>query len=190
MPCPAVVRRLQSARAWLELIRSGWRPTIAAADPVSQWAERAWRALTQRITDIPGQLAPWLDVAVPVQMCVCDIWHDHILFTGDAVTGLIDFGGVKEDSVVADLARLLGSLVGDDEAGWRTGQDAYASARPLTEAERALSRLLDRTGVLLGLANWLRRLYEHGERPDDRFAVARRMEELVLRAEKPASVGA
>jgi hypothetical protein len=43
--------------------------------------------------------------------------------------------------------------------------------------------LLDRTGVVLGLANWLRWLYVDGREFDDRVTVARRMAELADRAE-------
>ena len=45
---------------------------------------------------------------VPFNLCIGDVWHDHILFEGDAVTGMIDFAAAKVDHVAADLARLLG----------------------------------------------------------------------------------
>ncbi len=53
---------------------------------------------------------------VPIQPCIGDIWHDHILFLGDGVSGLVDFGGMRADTVAGDIARLLGSLVADDPA--------------------------------------------------------------------------
>ena len=120
---------------------------------------------------------------MPVQFCVCDIWHDHVLFTGDAVTGLIDYGSVKPDNVAVDLARLLGSLVGDDAAAFARGLAAYKQVRPLSTDERALVPILDRTGVVLGIANWLRWLYVDGRVYEDRAAVARRLAALVERAE-------
>ena len=62
-----------------------------------------------------------------MQPCLCDPWHDHVLFTGDQVSGVIDYGSVKEDHIAVDLARLLGSLVEDDENAWSIGLKAYQS---------------------------------------------------------------
>ena len=120
---------------------------------------------------------------LPAQPCLCDVWHDHVLFTGDELTGLIDFGAIKVDNVAVDLARLLGSLVGDDVAQREAGLNAYAEIRPLSELERALVPMLDRTGVVLGLANWLRRLWQHGTEYENRAAVADRLASLVRRIE-------
>jgi Ser/Thr protein kinase RdoA (MazF antagonist) len=184
LPCPAVSRRTEAARDWLKLVQRGWRPEFMAADPVSASALRAWQLVVRRVPDVPRQLEPWLDVRVPIQLCVCDIWHAHVLFTGDDVSGLIDYGAINRDSVATDLARLLGSLVGDDATLCDVGLDAYAGIRPLSEQERQLVPLLDRTGVVLGLANWLRWLYHERRQYDDRAAVARRLAQLVERAER------
>jgi Ser/Thr protein kinase RdoA (MazF antagonist) len=182
--CPAVIRRVIAAGAWIDATYGvAMVSPYAAPDPVAPWAERARDLIDGYVPKIPGLLVPWRGIPLSVQPCLCDIWHDHVLFTGDEVTGLIDFGAVKQDNVAADLARLLGSLVGDDEAGWAMGFDAYAAVRPLSDAEQALARLLDRTGVVLGLATWLRRLFHHGHEYEDRAAVARRMAELVRRVE-------
>jgi Ser/Thr protein kinase RdoA (MazF antagonist) len=190
-PCPAVIRRMIAAREWLDATGPGsWRPVLAAADPVSPWAERGWSLIVNRIPDIPQLLKPWTFLPLPVQPCLCDVWHDHVLFTGDDVTGLIDFGAVKIDNVAVDLARLLGSMVGDDAVQFEAGLDAYAEIRTLSKLERALVPVLDRTGVVLGLANWLRRLFHDGGEFEDRVAVAGRMSELVMRAERWASVEA
>ena len=77
-----------------------------------------------------------------------------------------------------DLARLLGSMVGDDGAMWGVGLEAYGG---LSEEERALARVLDRSGVVVAAANWLRWLYREGRRYDDRAAVAARVAGLVGR---------
>jgi homoserine kinase type II len=183
-PCPGMLRRLKAAREWCNLISSGWRPTLfGAADPVTPWAKRARPIVYRGVPAVIDELEPWRHVAVPVQSCVCDIWHDHILFTGDAVTGIIDYGNVKPDNVAVDLARLLGSLVGNDADAFARGLAAYEQIRPLTTDERNLVPALDRSGVVLGIANWLRWLYFDGRTYEDRPAVARRLAELVHRAE-------
>jgi Ser/Thr protein kinase RdoA (MazF antagonist) len=188
-PCPAVSRRLKAASDWLDLAQS-WRPVVPPADPVAALAERVFAVVAEQVPAIPRLLEPWRDVPLAAQPCLCDVWHDHVLFTGDEVTGLIDYGAVKADNVAADLARLLGSFVGDDTALYEQGLDAYAEVRPLGEPERRLVPLLDRTGVVLGLANWLRWLYVDGREFEDRTAVARRMIGLMRRAESCGSGGA
>ena len=80
-----------------------------------------------------GRLEPLATVSLNLQPCLRDIWHDHVLFTGDKVTGMIDFGAVDIDTPATDIARLVGSLVGDDAAGWQSGIAAYSDVRPLTE---------------------------------------------------------
>ena len=91
---------------------------------------------------------------------------------------------MKIDHVAVDLARLLGSLVGDDANQRAAALDAYRRLRPLTRAEEALVQALDETGVVVGLANWLKWLYREQRAYDDRAAVARKLAELVERAER------
>lgn len=182
-PCPAVLRRLGRLREWQDLCNTGWRPRWAAADPVAPWAERAWNVLAKQ-PDLGTQcLARWRDRPLPVQPCLCDIWHDHVLFDGARVSGIVDYGSVKLDHVAVDLARLLGSLVGDQADLRREGLKAYQTLRPLTAAEVELVDDLDRTGLFLGAANWLRWLYHDGRQYPDRGAVAQRLAALVKRLE-------
>lgn len=184
-PCPAVQRRLDRTREWLALARSGWWPVPdrRGSDPVRPWAERAWTALQGKVERVPQRLAAWGACPVPLQFCLCDVWHAHVLFDGDAVTGLIDYGSAKVDHVAVDLARMLGSMVGDDASLWHAGLEAYRTVRRLTTEEEALARVLDETGTVIAAANWLRWLYCDGRRFDDRAAVAGRLATLVRRIE-------
>lgn len=184
VPCPAVRRRLAVAREWQQLIDSGWRPNFTSArDEIDRLARRAWDLFTSLLPRLVCRLQPWEHRPVPVQPCLCDVWHDHILFTDDAVTGIIDFGSAKIDHVAVDLARWLGSTAGDDTALAKSGLCAYAAVRPLQPYETELVALLEWSGTVLGVGNWLRWLYRDGRTFEDRSTVARRLRDLVAQLE-------
>jgi hypothetical protein len=86
------------------------------------------------------------------------VWHDHVLFTGDEVTGIVDYAAMRFDVPHADLARLLGSLVEDDDAGWAAGLEGYGRVLPVPDVP--LIWLLDRTGTLAASRLWERRAAE------------------------------
>jgi homoserine kinase type II len=184
--CPALQRRLDCVREWHDLVRSGWHPLARAAvdDPARPVAERAWRLLARGMGRVPNSLQPWAAARWPLQPCLCDLWHDHLLFEGECLTGLVDYGAVKVDQVAVDLARMLGSLVEDEDEGWQAGLRAYREGRALTPEEEELARALDQTGMVLGMANWLRWLYEERRPFEDRAAAARRLQVLVERIER------
>ena len=137
----------------------------AAAPPISQ-----------RLT-AAGQLR------VPLTPCLRDIWHDHVLFTADQVTGLIDFGALRIESVSGDIARLLGSLAGDDRPAWETGLAAYQTVRPLSAQEQALIATFDQSTVLISGMNWLTWKYIEGRKFDYPEKVIARLSETLLRLE-------
>jgi Ser/Thr protein kinase RdoA (MazF antagonist) len=185
-PCPAVRRRLRVLTDWQALVTSGWRPQIPSAphlDPLWPLVERAWRGLPGWLQEVSGCLEAWIDYRCPVQPCLCDPWHDNLLFEGDRLTGLVDYGTVKNDHVAVDVARMLGSLVGDDMGGWERGLRAYRQVREFTANEEQLAYRLDRTGTILGVVNWLRLLYYEGRSYEDLSAVARRLDSLLNRIE-------
>ena len=133
---------------------------------------------------MPERLRRWRERGFVLQPCLCDVWHDHLLFEDDRLTGLVDYGAVKTDHVAVDLARLLGSLIEDDAANWQRGLTAYRAVRPLSPAEEELARDLDVTGVVLGVATWLRWLGAERRPFEDRTAAARRLGVLVERIER------
>jgi len=179
--CPGVVRRLDGLQAWEQRERRESMSeralplTLEALLPSCRDLVRRWLAPVREC------LRPWLAVALELQPCVCDIWHDHVLFHGGEVTGLIDYGSVKADHVAVDLARLFGSILEDDARRRDLALDVYHSFRPLTLPERELVHVLDRTGVIVSLCNWLRWL-EEGRSWRNLDAVAGRIETLVKRA--------
>ncbi len=123
---------------------------------------RAEQILSRSRGLLPQLLAP-LEVAcrqpLSLSSAIRDIHHDHVLFTGERVTGLIDFGALRIDTPFADVARLVGSLVADDQPARDFALTAYAELRPLDDADRRLIDLLDHSGLVLGGLNWLRWLY-------------------------------
>jgi homoserine kinase type II len=118
---------------------------------------------------------------LPLQPAIRDIHHDHVLFTGDEVTGLIDFGAMRIDTPLADVARLVGSLAGDDCEARQIALQAYSELRPLSDADRQCIDLLDRTGVVLSAFNWLSWLYLDRRDMGAAAPIARRLHEIRIR---------
>jgi len=101
-------------------------------------------------------LRPLAGVVFPVQPILRDIWHDHVLFTGDEVTGVVDFGAMQMDNIAFDISRLLGSTIADSTTRWPLAVEIYSQTRPLMDSETVLIPLLDQTTTLLGSVNWLK----------------------------------
>jgi Ser/Thr protein kinase RdoA (MazF antagonist) len=166
---------LQQALAhhdWLELRERG---------------QRLLALFAVRAPSVQQQLSNALRQPVLQVLCLRDIWHDHVLFTGDRVTGLVDFGALRWETVAGDLARLLGSLVGDDRSAWQQGLAAYQEVRPLEPAEAALVEIFDASGVLLGGLQWIRWIAVEGRTFPNRQGVILRLDEILRRLEQPAT---
>ncbi len=183
--CGAVARRLvrleELGPERLERMEAGIRQ--GQRHLIDAWAGRALSQVRRWRPPACQALNAWVSTYVPLQPCLCDVWHDHILFEGHRVTGIVDYGSIRRDNPAADLARLIGSLVGDDAALRQTAIAEYQKLRPLTEEERALVEVLDWTGVVVGAGNWLRWLYLERKSFEDRTNVLKRIAELVTRME-------
>jgi Ser/Thr protein kinase RdoA (MazF antagonist) len=187
-PSPGIIERLDHAREWsAEKLRAVCE-CLARGD----WPE--FDALGKRIVELYRSAAPAVirdlelgrQVAVPLQPCLRDVWHDHVLYTGDDVSGLIDAHACRSDNVANDLSRLLGSLVGDDRAGWESGIAAYERLRPLSLAERGLIELFDRSTVLFAGLTWLEWHCVAGRIFDRPEQVIERLRSIVGRLERVA----
>jgi Ser/Thr protein kinase RdoA (MazF antagonist) len=161
--CPGVRRRLDAVRE---------QPRI---DP---FADSLQRELAFWLPQVSGILARM--PLVGLQPVLRDIWHDHLLYEGDRLAGLVDYASIDLDSVAVDLARMLGSLIDDDGASWQFALSVYRRVRPLSADEERLVRALDRAGVIAALANW-HRWISSGKRDPASPHVRERMGRLVGR---------
>ena len=182
-PSPAIANRLGRLRD----LQSGGIDALARAITNDVWPELANFApeflavLPSQVPNAISELAPLAGVALPLQPSIRDIWHDHVLFERDVVTGLIDFGAMQIETPSGDVARLLGSLVGDDLPGWREGLAAYTAIRPLSGQERSAIAALDVSGNLLAGCNWIRWIYVEGRQFENRAQVLERFRRIVAR---------
>lgn len=196
--CRAIARLHAVSERWS---LSGWGARHASPFPlerrVSLWRElssarreagplpethplarlsREWDELAPRVADVVLPAAARLAARPTSLMAVLrDVWHDHVLFTDREVTGLVDPGACGIDSPMADLSRLLGSLVADDVESWRGGISAYAQIRSLSSADLELLDAYDATSVLLSGSVWRGRVGSHDVPLDD--GQVRRVEE-------------
>lgn len=144
--------RLRELRALLPQIH---RQLPSAAAELRLRGEAILSSFARHATEVDDQLATASSVCVPLQPCLRDIWHDHVLFVGDTTTGIIDFDAVRIETVAGDLARLITSLVGNDPAPRASALAAYETLRPLSIEERKLIEVFDASATLMSGMNWL-----------------------------------
>jgi Ser/Thr protein kinase RdoA (MazF antagonist) len=171
----------------LEQLLRGKLDELSDAVLQGPWPEL--RSRGQRLLKLARETAPRLwsplakarQLSVALEPCIRDVWHAHVLFTGDRVTGLVDFGAMRPDNVATDIARLLGSLAGDDAEQWQRGLAAYQTVRRLSDDELELVEAFDRSTVLMGGLQWLEWVYIEGRTFGNPAAVLERCDEFVDR---------
>lgn len=165
------------------------RPAQDESRPTAlRWLERA-REVAPRLIE---PLRAAAGRVVPLQPCLRDARPDHVLFEGDRVAGLVDFGAMGIDCVAGDLARLLGEWLDGDLSGRAEALAAYERVRPLDAGEAALIEAFEMAADLLVGERWIRWQVIEGRRFDDPTAVARglaRGAERLARRASALSVG-
>jgi Ser/Thr protein kinase RdoA (MazF antagonist) len=156
--------------------REPWTGIAMAARP---WVDE----LLRRAHVMNVEIAEPLEVERPLQPVLRDVTRDHVLFTAERVTGLVDFGAMSRDCVAVDLARLAGSYGGDASIIDHICRSYQASthASRLTNTDRQLVELLDRSGVLVAAYRWLRWVFVEERSFTDPQAVIRRIGKLISR---------
>jgi homoserine kinase type II len=180
---PGIAERRDKLRSLL----AGRSDELRAATESGLWPDLTPRACG--LLTLFAELAPKIlvgleraaQIHVILQPCIRDIWHAHILFDRDEVSGIVDFGSMRPENVAADVARLLGSLARDNPEDWGRGLAAYQSVRPLSDDELALVAAFDRSSVLMGGIQWLEWIYLDGRQFANRAAVLSRIDEFLSR---------
>lgn len=148
---------------------------------IAQHASDMLRAAASVIPPLQERLRIACQQSFDLQPCIRDIWHDHVLFTGESVSGIVDYGAMAIDTTLGDIARLLGSLVGDEPDAWQHGVQAYVEQNPAGSVDLDLLKAIDRANVVLGGANWIRWLFVEHRQFDDLAAVAERISDIGAR---------
>lgn len=184
-PSPAVSERLSILDYANDARLRSIEPSIAVTEAspirdISAQILNLFRYGQARIRDLLHQVR---ETEVRLHPCLRDVWHDHLLFRGDELTGLIDPSACRMENVTTDLARLIGSLVGDNRSEWDFALNEYQKLRPLTTRELTLMAALHHSGVQLSGWTWLEWLYLDHRPFADQVAVQRRLNEIQRRME-------
>lgn len=160
---PLAVRRRAGRLAELPqalsaLVRRAGRiePFASAVDELRNYADR-------RLPPLRAAYGELVTQPQPCWMVIRDLHRQHVLYQGQRLAGIVDFDAVRVDTPLADLARLLGSLLLDDLAMYREAVRWYfAPARP-EAAQLRLVDLLDEATALCAAVYWLERLSERDD---------------------------
>lgn len=156
-PSPTYLQRIN----WLKRLLAGEAADLvrlverASASPLQPLARSLCDLFFPLAEHWQSMLAGGTALHVPLQVCLKDLRPDHLLFVGDQLTGIIDYGAMNIDSVAADLARLLEELFADDHSRWEQALTDYASLRPLSRDEIELAHLLQKSSILLTGMQWI-----------------------------------
>jgi homoserine kinase type II len=161
----AALARLHAAADGFALTRAnalsvaGWHELAAAAMPRAETVQPGLSAL---IAESLAMLEREWPKDLPAGVIHADLFPDNVLFTGDQVSGVIDFYFACNDMLAYDLAVLLNSWCFESDGAYNItkGKAAiagYRAGRTMTEDEIAAMPLLMRGAALRFL---LTRLYD------------------------------
>lgn len=146
-PSPGLLRR---CREWKRLFPRAPFP-VESPDPC-HLARRTFQAATRAARRM-DHLESMAREAVPLTVCWNDPHRDNVLFVGNSVGGLIDYGSVAVDCPAADLGRLLGSFLPKDRSRWTELLDAYDIAAE-TRRWALHAWLFHHTGMVIAALHW------------------------------------
>jgi len=178
---PTVAQRQQRLQwAWSQL--SNWARSGLGSSAYGALVSSTLRHLAAQTPQLLQRLERLEAVPVAVHFALRDIWSDHVFFSDDRVTGIIDFGAARIDEPATDVARLLGSLEPFDAQRREYGLAAYREIQPTLDPQRV--QVLDEVATLLAAVQWFQWLVlEQREFKVPAARLRRRWEELLMRME-------
>lgn len=178
--CPGVARRIDVLKQWLSNPHSSaiqFQPELAGL------LTQARAILERTVSPALCALQPWSDVSMLLHPCARDLRGDHVLYVGEKITGIVDYGAMDIDAPAIDLARLLGDLVGENEELFAVGLGEYRRFRSNFDVGDELIRLLDRVGVICSIIGWFARLSDKHQQISGEN-VKNRLSHLIFRVEQ------
>lgn len=158
-------------------LKRGLRPDISGS---CEQILAAYWDLQERIF---ARLEVAQQLAVPIFPVVRDVRAEHFLFSnseaGEQLTGIVDFGAMRLDSVTLDLSRLMTTLLPAKEELRLAGLKAYREVRELKSAEADLLPALVEGAALHNGLQWLIWLLQERMAFGDWDAVSRRLQQVV-----------
>lgn len=189
-PSPGIIRRIEQAQGMVARPWGGTQQGVET-DPTLAALIRPLQARAAEIlnsgggTSIVAGVAALPPVALPRQTVLRDLWAPHVLYESAGsprVAAIVDCHAMGLDTPATDLARLLGSWAVEagfaTAAGWDDAVSAYEQVRHLSDLERRVIPFLAASGVVFGLDNWFRWIFEQGRQFPDPAAVVSRVEQL------------
>ncbi len=107
--------------------------------------------------------------------CFRDIWHDHLLFEGEKLNGIVDYGALDIDHPATDISRLSVSLASDDPSSFPNAYEAYRRHANLSDLEVELGFTLNRANILMSSMNWIDWIYRQERTFDSHELIEKRM---------------
>jgi homoserine kinase type II len=139
----------------------GWRPLCVTA---AAGADSVQPGLRTAIEQELGHLEAAWPGELPQGVIHADLFPDNVFFLGDQLSGLIDFYFACTDTLAFDVAICLNAWCFEPDHSYNVTKgrallQAYAAARPLSDAERGALPLLSRGAalrfLLTRLVDWL-----------------------------------
>lgn len=122
--------------------------------PSTMLIDSLQRVPQSHIASLRTRLDEFSTMELPLHPVVRDLRAEHLLFTGDQLTGLVDFDAMQMDSVAYDLSRLTSSMR-LNESQLHLALSTYHSARPIQAAEAKLTQLLTAVAPMLSALSWV-----------------------------------
>jgi homoserine kinase type II len=139
----------------------GWRPLCVSAAPGADSVRPGLRAAIER--ELAHLESAWPG-DLPQGVIHADLFPDNVFFLGEQLSGLIDFYFACTDTLAFDVAICLNAWCFEPDHSYNVTKgrallQAYAAARPLSDAERGALPLLSRGAalrfLLTRLVDWL-----------------------------------
>ncbi len=184
----ALSERSGALRSWKEQ-RWAWLKRIMERHQ-SEVSSRHLEALEEcrcLISRLLDRVSVFAHRQLHCQLIAGDLWRANVLFAAGSCS-FIDFGAMRVDIPEADLARLLGSLAGD-ESDWYLGLETYyKQVGSAIAAPYSWLAWLYTSGVTLSVLNWMWWIYvEHRSGP--RQLMHKRLDELITDLERITAGG-